>query len=512
MASFNKDISPKSLTEAIQEWNQHKPSSLIISPHSEAIAQIGKTILIHYSKERGYWISKAETGRLARLWNFLSPPPPLQQAQQKEVQQLLNTIAVARRSIVGLASLEELNKIHEAQIRVMFGDRYADAYALMTSSSTDKKEMNATISSLSSLVEEMEDIALNLPPSETETIVQAFKGKVEEHLNAYTENFRKEFTERRQKGNLSPRELMMHLDALDAHHVFAFFYAKLLDRASIPIHLVGLAGLTTIGTAESMLEDLTEFQKSSRLNEAQAKQLQHVLDEMRSIQISCVSPRASNKERMTAAEQLFQRLQAKGQVMMYGGARNHGVLYKIEKTESGQYRFTVINTGAGGNKISVISPDLGLHYHVLDVVYDHISAEQMTPQLFLALLDNSLSAEDMLVTNKFLDQLLLRNGVIKTTGRERIGQEKGTCAVRCIMEWLREDLGDLYPQFEVSQFTRAIALAEAEIKKITHLGLQFIYPPAKTDKEQEKVTQALHKIMDKGKWFLKRKLTQLRLP
>ncbi|MBA3956910.1 MAG: hypothetical protein H0X51_00745 [Parachlamydiaceae bacterium] len=358
---------PKSIDDAFIEWNRsHRPKDQLMPKRT---AELGKTIFVRYSQERGFWIEKqtkteafaAFCAKPLRLLHVLSPEPTLGDAQQKQLQNLLTAYNRASNSL-DTKDTEEVVQIKAARLRAIYGAEYANAYAILMSPNADEKSIAAIRPDLERILAIRgtygigsfgEDLDVN-------NDVLNFDVVARDAITQYYAQLQKDVF----KDKKLPKSLFREL--LKAIDVFHLFHAKMLDFSGLSPHQNIFEGFNSTQACASILDDLIAFQseKGESLPKEEAIRLAWVIDSLHFAATLTPEIEEATKDKSAAAKKISEKLQelAKqqtgGSMIMTGGYATHAILYKIEPVQPVSegspvtFKLSLINTGAGVTNVS----------------------------------------------------------------------------------------------------------------------------------------------------------------
>jgi len=315
------------------------------------------------------------------------------------------------------------------------------------------------------------------------------------------------------KAELNPIEKQAAIDtygkAYDTEWIFKLYFNKVLDSDYIKPRWCLLQGYTFADALRSISIDLDLFSqmKQESLTQNDAERLGQVKDHLEfayKVKPSVLRGEEKIEIRLkNNAEQIHSKLTSyaeqkeisSGSIVIPGGHATHAFLYQIKKNDSGTYDFSIINTGDGATII--LSKKYG--FKSQDVVYTGLTLNELSEQFFFELLNLYETAIDMEEVFKFLDSSLLNHSAKKVGGMERSIQKKGTCTFKCIMEWIKTELGkELFREFKLFMLERAIQRVEEEAKTISPTALRFLFPLMPEEPTTD-LSEQLTSLIDAGK-------------
>lgn len=166
-------------------------------------------------------------------------------------------------------------------------------------------------------------------------------------------------------------------------------------------------------------------------------------------------------------------------VLIPGGYKQHGVMFKVEKNQNNTFSFTVINTG-GGADLNFLSSVWTLFKNqrltVQDVVYSNLTLDHLSKGFLKNILQYNGDFPNESSFSEFINRSLMKNGTEKQSyGRQHKAQIKGSCALKSVSSSIHERLGDkLYNRFKA-------LVTETEIREIEKLQVEPEYQKLKED-------------------------------
>lgn len=284
--------------------------------------------------------------------------------------------------------------------------------------------------------------------------------------------------------------------------VFKIYYHKLPDSATLNHRWSSLDGLYGKEALSSIIEDLSCFFEINKKTEMD----QFITD----LQIAL----ESHSMERDAVKKIHQKLKNYSEqkeitsefIVINGGFYGHGILYQIKKNNSETFDLSLINTGNGAIVINE-SKEGKISSKSQDVVYTGLKIEELSESLFQELIRKKDSAKNMNEIYEFLDQSLLKQSAKKIGGHKRSRQNRGTCALKPILELLKTELGkDLYRDFNLFMIERALNSVEEAAKTITPTVLKLLFPtPPDEIATPEYYSDQLAKLIDTGRVVLENK-------
>ena len=304
-----------------------------------------------------------------------------------------------------------------------------------------------------------------------------------------------------------------------ARLIFSIFHGKLLDFIDLPPRLHFFEGLPFEKVFPFILADLQAIQKikDSSLTDEGRKNLTKIISELEFSKE--LFPDILTFEQLSLNTKIkllkFPQKNGKpiGSMILPGGYPGHAVLYKIDMNETG-CRFSVINTGGGATRISTRpSKSRGIARINRDEVYSgNLELKDLSAKFFEELFKLKATAKSMDDIYAFLDKSLLREGVKKIAGPERIMQTKGTCVIRCIHALIQEGLGkELFREYDVLAGERAKVSAEEYASRITPFVKSILFPTIQGEiYDEEAVKEHMQLFFEKGSIALQRKKNKIK--
>ncbi|MBA3237485.1 MAG: hypothetical protein H0T62_03930 [Parachlamydiaceae bacterium] len=258
---------------------------------------------------------------------------------------------------------------------------------------------------------------------------------------------------------LHKEERRIHLnDKFPVKAQFKIFYAKVLEN--IGFHEDALEGVNQSLAIKSYLSDLEAYAQKFPENKVPIK-LKLAIDDLRQayecalFASSITNGVVDRNELNSLIKEFSQRINdlpiSKKEdppcVILPGGFSGdeggHAILYKIEKTSTNEFSFTIINTGGGADLVGV---NKNKRVMTADVKYSGLKSSDLTPE-FLTILLDKMNHKDM------DDVKSLINGqfpyAAKSLAGTRTIQLNGTCAFKSTSTYLHDRLGnDLHNSFK----------------------------------------------------------------
>lgn len=410
-------------------------------------------------------------------------------------------------------------------MKVALGGKCASAYAILMTNNPDKQKIQEIIPQLDDVLEcikMLERKTQRLDPTELPDDFDLFKAKLENNIITYYKtlhkNFRSDLLSTLNEKN-STIELQNALDAYYASiatlNVFKLYFHKVLDSRPVEIRWHLLQGCSQNRAIGSILEDLDAFSqlKQGSLTQNDAERLRGAMINLQfafEVRAPYEDARGKEQEELAlkkGAQQIHIKLTEHSEsIVVAGGFTKHAVLYQIKKTDSGTYDLSIINTGDGASTVLRITKK-GCSFKSQDVVYTGLTLDDLSESFFLKLLHKKETANNMEEVYEFLDNTLLNHSAKKVKGTDRCLQKKGTCTVKCILEWLKTELGkDLFQDFSSLMFERALQSVEKEAETISPTVLRLLFPLKPEEvRSSEYFSEQLGSLIDAGKQQLELK-------
>lgn len=395
-----------------------------------------------------------------------------------------------------------------ARLKVAFGPEFLEVFGLVMDSDANatQPEIQRLVPRFKQIIENAEICKrkANLHSDDPEVgMLDVFKSRCRELAEQYVNIKKRELADetRREKKDLeekvrlntaSPEELR-RLSVIDAafktRSCFISFYAKVLDLEKLDERIFsGLEGYLSYGATNDFLNDLNEFLQENRtlLKPDERKAIARATNDLYfAHKITTKTPSEAAASLVERLEELAKTPKEKRRPIIFpGGSPTHAVLYKIEMTESGKYNFSVIDTGAGINKIHVDVTRGYEVYKTCDLQFTEVSIGQLSADFFTNLFGLRENAESMDTVYDYLKSHLLVQGVKMGEGEERRIQQKGSCTVRCILEWLRKEFGkELFSEFNAWMTQKAVRDVKKEVENISKEALKWIFPGIESEEE-----------------------------
>lgn len=181
---MSSPIKAKTLEDAIAEWNNTHQKQDQIVPGSDKVEQLGKSILVHYTQAKGFWLT--ETSFFTPLESFVDKifdgraSSSLPEEHLKNLQKVQQIYRDANTTLTDKKP-EDQHKIKVAQIFVKYGGECSIAYNLLMASPSPTKPM------IESIISQLEQAQVKLNARLNKTELADFAAKVEQELKAFHE-------------------------------------------------------------------------------------------------------------------------------------------------------------------------------------------------------------------------------------------------------------------------------------------------------------------------------------
>jgi hypothetical protein len=178
-----------------------------------------------------------------------------------------------------------------------------------------------------------------------------------------------------------------------------------------------------------------------------------------------------------------------------GKDESHLVLYKIERTSKNGFNLSIIDTGSISNidnlfRVAVFNS----RRKVKDVHFSGLTEENLSSE-FLLMLINIKNFKNMEEVNKMIEAQC--PNAKESKGRERSGQNKGTCTFKAVSSYIHERLGnEMHNDFKFFVADRELTNLEAMRNEINSGKIKT------SDSEKKELDQML---VEGTKIFEKRK-------
>lgn len=245
-----------------------------------------------------------------------------------------------------------------------------------------------------------------------------------------------------------------------------------LDSCSVPISAMSS---TSASSYHSLIQDLKNFIEKNGQNPAigewkkvlsEIEFAYHINNSLKTTPIEEVS--------IEILKQLSSLKEPPECVFFQGGYYSnkelkdvgHKVVYRFEKEKDGKFSLTIINTGEGASTTKAGSKE-----KTEDIIYTGLTLDQLKvalPKILEPLLPNS--SYDMEEVIKIIEaDLLIKDATgipNKYSGDKHRLQQKGTCAMRCLLSWLYTRVGkEQYRKFRPDSLQTSLNLAKEEVRK-----------------------------------------------
>lgn len=313
------------------------------------------------------------------------------------------------------------------------------------------------------------------------------------------------------------KEFFNQFDQLESNyiknpiHLMRRFYMKVLETEDInSFRNFELDGYTQSGALYSYLEDLKKYREQMiAQNLSPSKKLNILINEIEfAYKISLtnrVNPNNNTalKIKDSIIDEIHQRIVELPTsnsiggpcVLIPGGHKRHGVMYKIEKEQNGTFSFTIINTGESSD-LNYLSSAWGIltknRLIVQDIVYKNLTKNDLSEGFILNLLNEKLHPNMESINNMLHEYFMRSHEVEWEYGRKHNAQLKGSCAFKNVSSVIHEKLGDR----EYNPFKTFVT--QREINALEKLNVDSAHQNLKRE------------MLDKGlnkRWYRKNKIT-----
>ncbi|MFT5171213.1 MAG: hypothetical protein ACI9BD_000985, partial [Candidatus Marinamargulisbacteria bacterium] len=217
-------------------------------------------------------------------------------------------------------------------------------------------------------------------------------------------------------------------------------------------------------------------------------------------------PRGTDAQRRTAIEAHVKRylaeLESEGAILIPGGWDKHAMVYKLEKTER-TFKFSVFQSGDGISHHDQIVVGSKVRYSPEFVIAD-IDPENASTDFLVALFEAQVFSRDLNGDDLYSFLASSLGGTIEhpvdSLGESEIldsfvtSQRSGTCSFRCLLSFLRKELGDKSLYKQVMTELKVDALMSF-FKCAQENSAGFVGPPSLThDTTRVLLSEALFKM------------------